>query len=107
VSDVIQRLLEVEKDARRILTEAEQQAAAMLSRANEEARSARAEARDKGRRDADEFVKQKTEELQERYAARVEAAKAQLPSPGNLDPDEVREAARYVVNVVSGLEAGQ
>ena len=61
MSDVIQRLLEVEKEARRIIAEAELQASETLSRANDEARAIKAEARGEGRREADQFLKQTRE----------------------------------------------
>ena len=67
MSDVIQRLLEVEKEARGILTEAEQQAAEVLSKANEQARAVRAKGREEGRLQADKFVKDKGDELGRQY----------------------------------------
>jgi vacuolar-type H+-ATPase subunit H len=102
VSDVIQRLLEVEKEARGILTDAEQQAAATLSKANEQARAVRADGREQSRQHADKFVAEKTEELNRQYEVRLEEAKAGLPTARSLDADEVQKAARFVVGVISG-----
>lgn len=107
MSDVIGRLLEVEKEARQIIADAEQKAGAVLSRANDEARAAKAEARTEGRRQADQFIKQKTEELRQRYQEQVERARAKLPAPGSLKPDEVRQAVRFAVDVISGTESGR
>ena len=107
MSDVIERLLDVEKEARKIIADAEQQANAALSKANDEARAAKAEARTDGRRQADQFIKQKTEELRQSYQQRVDSAKAKLPTPESVDAGQVRQAARFVVDVISGQESGR
>jgi vacuolar-type H+-ATPase subunit H len=104
VSDVIDRLLEVEKDARALLIDAEQQAAATLSKANQEARALRAEALEQGRRQADQFVKEQSDELQRQYEARLKQAEADLPTAKDLPPEEVRKIARFVVGVISAQE---
>jgi len=105
VSDVIQKLLEVEKEARGLLTEAEQKAAHTLSKANEQARAVKSEGREEGRLQADKFVKDKGDELRRQYESRLAEVKAGLPSPEDLDPDEVKKAAHFVVRIISGQGA--
>ncbi len=105
MSDVIQKLLEVEKEARGLLTEAEQKAAHKLSEANAQARKVKSEGREEGRLQADKFVNDRTEELRRQYESHLAEEKAGLPSAEDLDPDEVKRVARFVVRIISGQGA--
>jgi len=105
VSDLIHRLLEVEGEARKIIADAEQQAAQTLSRATEQARRIRAQAREEGRREAERFLEQASEALRERHESQIEKARAGLPSPESVDREQVKKAVRFIVDVITGLEA--
>lgn len=102
MSDVIGKLLEVEKEARAIIMEAEQEAAETLSKANEQARTVKAEGREEGRQQADKFVKGRSDELHRQYESRLAEVKAGLPSATDLGPEDVKKAARFVVRIISG-----
>ena len=105
MSDVIQRLLDVEKEARRIIARAEAEAASTASRAGEQARKVSVEAREKARGEADDLYRLNA--LAARREARLAQAKAELPTPDSLDPDGLAKAAHFIVAVVSGLESAQ
>ncbi len=105
MSDVIQKLLEVEKEARGLLVEAEQKAAEMMSEANAQARAVKSKGREEGRLQADKFVKDREDELSRQYESRLQEEKSGLPSPKDLDPDDLKNAARFVVSIISGQRA--
>jgi len=107
VSDVIERLLEVEKQARRIIAEAEQKADQTVSQAREEGRRIIADSRQKARRDADELFQREADAIEDRKNQRIKQESSKLPSADSVSPEKLKEAADFVANVIAYGEQGQ
>ncbi|MFW6189323.1 MAG: V-type ATP synthase subunit H [Planctomycetota bacterium] len=107
MSDVIQRLLEVEKEARRIIEEAEQEADRIARQANREAEEIREQTRNQAREDADGLVQDKLSELQQRKQQRLKEAAEELPSPEDLEQEKLDEAVRLVTDVITARESAR
>ena len=100
MGDVIERLLEVEQQARRVIADAERQAAKTVDRARDEARTVLEQGRIAARRQADELLASGIKSLEDERRCTVEAARAGRPSPESLPEDAIRDAARSVVSVI-------
>ncbi len=107
MSDVIERLLEVERQARRIIADAEQKADETVSQAREEARRIVADSREEARRDADELLQREVRALQERKSERIAEESGKLASPDSVSPEKLKEAVEFVVNVIAYGQEGQ
>ena len=101
MSDVIERLLEVEQRARRIIADAEAGAAQTIDRAREEARTIVEQGREEARRQAEQLVSSNAQALAEGKDRCLAEAKAGLPSADALGQDALERAARFAVNVIA------
>jgi vacuolar-type H+-ATPase subunit H len=101
VADVIERLLGVEQEARRVIARAEEEAAGTVDRAREEARHIVAEGHEQARREAEELLAATARTLQQEKEGRVEEEKGRLPSADSLDPVKLEEAVRFAVGVIA------
>ena len=106
MSDVIQRLLEVERNARRIISDAEREAARTVEEARREARRIVAEGRQAAQREADEDLRERVEQWEREKQARLDAEAGKLLSPEQLDPGAMARAVDFVVQVVAGQAPG-
>ena len=101
MSDVIERLLEVEQEARRLIAQGEREAEEAVEHAREEARRIVSEGHEEARRRAQEILDRTSEALQKQTAERVEEEKARLPLADGVDPGRLAEAVQFVVSLVA------
>jgi vacuolar-type H+-ATPase subunit H len=105
VGDVIERVLNVEEEARRIVAEAEQEAQAILDRAHAEAQQIESAARERARREADDLLSAKARVLEEQRQKAIREEQQRLPSVEGIAPARLEEAVRFAVGVVAGEAA--
>lgn len=105
MGDVIERVLNVEEEARRIVAEAEQEAQAILDRAHAEAQQIESAARERARREADDLLSAKARVLEERRQKAIQEEQQRLPSVEGIDPASMEKAVRFAVGVVAGEAA--
>lgn len=105
MTDVIQRLLEVEKEARRIIAEAEDEAAQTVDRARDEARRIIADGRKQAQTEAEELSNRQVQTLQQQKEERLQQEKARLPSADGIDRQRLANAVEFVRQVVAYGEA--
>ena len=101
MSNVIERLLEVERQARHVIAEAERQAAQTVDEAQAQARRLVAEGRKKAQADADEMLAGQARELEEDRQARLREEASRLPSAETMDPQKLGKAVQFVVKTVA------
>jgi vacuolar-type H+-ATPase subunit H len=101
VSDVIEKLLEVERQARQIIAEAEQQAAQVLGKAQEDARQVGADGRRDAQHEAADLLKRQAEEMERQRQQRLEQEKARLPAADSMDRQKLAEGIDFVVQAVA------
>lgn len=101
MSDIIERLLEVEKEARQIIAGAEREAGDTVSRAREQARRIIADAREEARRQAEELFDRQVRTLQEQKEERVKQERGRLPSADSVAPDKLNEAVGLVTRAIA------
>ena len=101
MSDVIERLLEVEKEARQVIAQAEQEAADTTARAREQARRIVAESREEARRQAEDLHNREVRALQEQKQERIRQERAKLPSADSIDPEKLDESVAFVVRTIA------
>ncbi|MCK4376343.1 MAG: hypothetical protein KAX19_13485 [Candidatus Brocadiae bacterium] len=101
MSDVIERLLEVEQQARRIIAEAEREAARTVDRARQEARRIAAEGREEARRQAEQLVAHNARALQEQKEKLIEQERRRLPSAQSIGGEELAKAVEFAVRVIA------
>jgi vacuolar-type H+-ATPase subunit H len=102
LSDVIDRLLQVEQDARRTIAEAEEEAERMVAEAREDARHMEAEGREAARQEAEAMREVSGRKLKEAAEARVAEERAKLESAGTVRPEKLDEAARFAADIIAG-----
>jgi V/A-type H+-transporting ATPase subunit G/H len=102
--DVLGKLLEVEKDARRIIAESESEAEQILADARAEAGRIVAEAREEGRHRAAEFLATHQQELERKKQARLDQERSHLPDVDSLPPEALQEAVQVIVRAVAHSE---
>jgi vacuolar-type H+-ATPase subunit H len=102
LSDVIDRLLQVEQDARRTIAEAEEEAERMVAAAREEARHMEAEGREAARQEADAMREDSARRLKEAADARIAEERAKLESAEKVDPETLDRAVRFAADIVAG-----
>jgi len=106
VSDVIDRLLSVEHEARGVIARAEREAEEILERARRDARRLVAEAQEEAREKAAAAVERVESALGERMAERLEREEKDLPSVERIAPAHMARAVETAVDVVApGLAA--
>jgi vacuolar-type H+-ATPase subunit H len=106
VSDVIEHVLEAERQARRILEEAEQESGEIIERARQEARRLVTSSREHARHQAEELRKTNARALQQQNEKRIAAERNKLASVDQMDEEALNAAADFAVNVVAfGEEA--
>jgi len=107
VSDIIDRLLGIEKEARSIIARAEKDAVALLDDAREEARRTVAEGHKQARDEAARFRQCQSDELTRQRDDRLRQEQAKLPTPESVDSGKLRRAVEFVVRVVAyGMSTG-
>jgi vacuolar-type H+-ATPase subunit H len=107
MGDVIERVLNVEEEARRIVAQAEQEAQAALDRAHAEAQRIESEARERARREADELLSAKARALEGQREEAIREEQQRLPSVDSIDPVRWEEAVEFAVRVITGEMAGE
>jgi DNA mismatch repair protein MutS2 len=106
VSDIIERLLEVEKEARQIIARAEKEAAEAVEKARDEARQIVAESRRLAREEADKLLESQATELDKQRDERLRREESQLPSPDSIDRRKLADAVEFVVRAVAYGDSG-
>ena len=106
MGDVIERVLNVEEEARRIVAQAQQEAQAALDRAHAEAQQIESAARERARREADELFSTKARALEEQREEAIREEQQRLPSVDSIDPAKLEKAVRFAVGVLAGEAAG-
>jgi len=101
VTDFIDRLLEVEKQARQIIARADRDAAAAVAEGRAEAKRIVAEAREQARREAEELIAGEARELAERRQKLIDKERAKLPRLAGQDQKKLAEAVDMVVRAVA------
>jgi vacuolar-type H+-ATPase subunit H len=106
VSDIIERLLEVEKQARQIIARAEKEAAEEVEKAREEARQIVADSRRQAREEADRLLQEQAAELDGQREERIQREQSELPSPDSIDRQKLADAIEFVVGAIASGGAG-
>jgi vacuolar-type H+-ATPase subunit H len=101
LSDVIDRLLQVERDARRIIAEAEEEAARTVDEARSDARHTESEGREAARQEAEQIRRESARKVKEAEEARIEEERGRLPSAEDADPEAVERAARFAADTIA------
>jgi len=101
VSDVIERLLDVEHEARRLIARAEGEAEQALERAREEGRRIVAEGHEEAQRQAQEIVDRTERALEQQMAERLDEEKKRLPSAEQVDASRLARAVELAVDIVA------
>ena len=101
MSDVIERLLDVEHEARRLIAAAEGEAEQALDGAREEGRRIVAEGHEEAQRQAQEIVDRTERALQQQMAERLDEEKKRLPSAEQVDASRLARAVEVAVGTVA------
>lgn len=101
MSDVIERLLDVEHEARRLIAQAERETEQALDQAREEGRRIVAEGHEEAQQKGQEIVERAETALQQRMTERIEQEKRGLPSAERIDPARLARAVETAVGVVA------
>lgn len=101
MSEVIERLLAVEKEARAILARAERDAEAAVEDARRRARELAAERVKEARREAEELLAAGRKDLEEKRRERTERERAGFPPAGRDGAEDLADAAALVVGAVA------
>lgn len=104
MSDVIERLLSVEQEARRIIAQAEKDADEALERAREEGGRIESEGHAETRRQAEEVLSTAERSLREQKEEAIRQESERLPSADSIDAAELGKAVRFAVGVIAGAE---
>jgi len=106
VSDVIERLLEVESRARRLIAEAERDAARTVDEARRQAQQTAKSAREEAKRKADELLATGLDAARKDMNEKLERQKAQLPPADAAEPRAVEQAVDLVARVIAYGDEG-
>lgn len=101
MSDIIDRLLGIEKEARSIIARAEKDAAAALEDAREEAGRTVAQGHKQAQDEAARLLQRQSDELTRQRDDRLRQEQAKLPTPESVDSGKLRRAVEFVVRVVA------
>jgi len=101
MSDVIERLLEVEQKAKGVIEEARRQASGLVDVARRDAQQALKESRDVARKQADEFLREQEGRAQVQREALLQDARGGVMSIEKVDPQRLGRAVEQVVGAVA------
>jgi len=108
VRDAIERLLEVEEQAKRIVAQAEEEASRILAEARRRGEQVQEEAATAARLEAEGVIRAAREQAEQRKKEMLQAAAQDGPGDGQLDEDRVRKAVDRIARVVAwGEDGGQ
>jgi vacuolar-type H+-ATPase subunit H len=101
VSDIIERLLEVEHQARLIIAQAEHDADKAGEEARNRARQILQEGREDAHRRAQQILDANERELEQRRQERLGEERSRLRSPADVPPEALAEAVEVVVAAIA------
>jgi len=104
--DVIQKMLEAEAEAKRLLSEAEAEADRIRADARRRAQRLVETARQEARDEADRLHAEAAEQAGRDRDAGLSRAAQRIEQEVGIDPERRREAVETVVRAVAGEEAG-
>jgi len=103
VKEIIEKLLNVEKTAKRIIAEAEEQSNKILQEASMKAREAAQKEKEKALEEGRNLYEKKIAEARERKKKAIESADAKWASLHTIDEKKREEAVRLVMSELAGL----
>ena len=104
MSDVVQRLLEVEEEAKSIIEQARQEASRLVEDARQEAQRTLEQSRLAARAEAEEIVRAREQEARDERQRALDEAGRSAVSIESVDPDRLRRAVDRVVRVIARRE---
>ncbi|MDP6106842.1 MAG: hypothetical protein QGI33_00190 [Candidatus Brocadiia bacterium] len=104
MSDVVQRLLQVEEEAKSIIEQARQEASSLVEDARLEARRTVDQSRLAARAEADEIVRAREQEARDERQRALDEAGRSAVSIESTDPDRLKHAVDRVVQVIARRE---
>jgi vacuolar-type H+-ATPase subunit H len=105
VDEILERILNIESEARAIVSEAQELATMLKQQAEENARELRAQAREKAEQEARALHRQVEQEVEE-TRARILARAAEQPEEVQ-DQDRFAAAVSHIVELISGQREGE
>ena len=106
--DAIERLLEVEEQAKRIVAQAEEEAARILAEAHRRGEQVQEEAAAAARLEAEGIIRAAREQAEQSRKEMLQAAAQDSPGDGQLDVAKARKAVDRIARVVAwGEDGGQ
>ena len=103
MKEIIEKLLGVEKTAKRIIAEAEEQSNKILQEASLKAREAAQKKKEKALEEGRNLFEKKVAETRERKKKAIESADAKWASLHIIDKEEREKAVRLVMSELAGL----
>lgn len=104
MSDVVQRLLQVEEEAKNIIEQARHEATKLVEDARQEARRTVEESRRAARAEAEEIVRAREQEARDETQRALDEAGRSAVSIESVDPDRLKHAVERVVRVIARRE---
>jgi len=101
MSDVVERLLGVEKVARAVIEQARQDAAHTAEEARRQAQAVLDESREKARAESEEILRQGIREAEEARKRTLQEARTHTSGIESIPDENVRRAASRVVEVIA------
>lgn len=104
MSDVVQRLLQVEEEAKSIIEQARQEATKLVDDARQEARCTVEQSRRAARAEAEEIVRAREQEARDERQRALDEAGRSAVNIESVDPDRLKRAVDRVVQVIARRE---
>jgi F-type H+-transporting ATPase subunit b len=109
MSDAVERLLEVEEKAKRIVEGAREEALRITADARDRARRIKDEAVEQAHQDAENLVEERRKEAQKQREEALQEARANAPGIGDVPDERIERATEAIVTAIALLDenAGQ
>jgi len=101
VSQIIERLLEVEKEARQTIAQADRQATQTIEDAHAEARRSIVQSREQTQAEARKLLDDRMLELQTQREERLAQEQPLLPNAESIDRRKLAKAVEFVVRTIA------
>jgi vacuolar-type H+-ATPase subunit H len=106
MEEIIRHILEVEKQAKKIVEDGRKEAEALLEKARESTRNIVANARDAAHSQSVEIVNEALRRAEQAKQKRLEEIRRTAPQIESINPDLRRTATSTIIARICGLEGG-
>lgn len=102
MKDIIERMMAIEKRAKKILEEAERDSQKILEEARDRIRRRSEEARSKAVEEAQKFFDEEVAKVQKQKALQLEKSRLESQRLRNMPPQKKKKALEFVIESLAG-----